>query len=53
MEEYKENNQKKIEIIEGDSKTLNISEVKDNLAFEVEQKQSPDKDKIVIPKKQN
>ena len=50
MEEYKDSNEKKkIEIVKGDSKDLNISEVKDNLAFESENKQSPKKGNIIIP----
>lgn len=52
MEEFK-NSSKKIKIVEGNSKDLNISEVKDNLAFESEQKQTPGRDTIVIPKNQN
>lgn len=51
MEEYKDNqNKKKIEIVEGDSNDLNISEVKDNLAFESENKQTPKKGNIIIPR---
>lgn len=48
MEEYKE--KKKIKIVEGDADDIEISEVKDNLAFEVENKKSPNKDNIIIPK---
>lgn len=40
---------KKIEIVQGDSKDLNISKVKDNLAFEVK-KDEQKKDNIIVPK---
>ena len=48
MEEYKEKKGKKIKIVEGDSKDLNISEVKDNLNFEVSKEKKPKH--IIIPK---
>lgn len=52
MEERSENTPKKqpkIEIITGDTTDLNISNVRDNLTFEVN-KEKPNKDEIVIPK---
>lgn len=50
MEEKNENeNNKKIEIVEGDLDDLNISKVKDNLAFEIEKKEQK-KDNIIVPK---
>ncbi|MBR3325154.1 MAG: hypothetical protein IKG14_03825 [Clostridia bacterium] len=48
MKEYKDN--KKIKIVEGDPDDIEISEVKDNLAFEVENKNTPKKGNIIIPK---
>ncbi|MBR3134027.1 MAG: hypothetical protein IKG56_01020 [Clostridia bacterium] len=48
MEEHNEN-EKKIEIVEGDPKDLNISKVKDNLAFEIKEKDQK-KDNIIVPK---
>ena len=51
MEEKNYNSDKKIEIVRGNSKELEISEVKDNLTFEVHKKNT-DKE-IVIPENQN
>ena len=49
MEEQKNtDNKKQIEIVKGDPKDLDISEVKDNLAFEIEDK-DPKKENIIIP----
>ena len=47
MEEKNENPKKKIEIVKGSSKDLNISEVRDNLAFENHEDNK--KNNIVIP----
>lgn len=53
MEEQENNDNKtKIEIVKGDPKDLDISEVKDNLAFEIEDK-DPKKEKIIIPEDKN
>ena len=49
MEERKDvEKDKNIEIVEGDLDDLNISDVKDNLAFEIEKKPQK-KDNIIIP----
>lgn len=40
---------KKIKIVEGDLDDLDISKVKDNLAFEIEKKETK-KDNIIVPK---
>lgn len=47
LEEKDENKKKKIEIIKGSSKDLNISEVRDNLTFE--NPKNNKKENIVIP----
>lgn len=47
LEEKDENKNKKIEIIKGSSKDLNISEVRDNLTFENHKENQ--KENIVIP----
>ncbi len=44
-----EKKEKKIKIIQGDSKELNISSVKDNLNFEVDNSKEK-KQNIIIPK---
>ena len=46
------NNGKKIKIIEGDSKELNISKVKDSLPFESSENCEKNKENIVVPKNQ-
>lgn len=51
MDESQNTPVKKIEIVEGHSKDLEISEVKDNLAFEIKQDDTSKKN-IVIPKNQ-
>lgn len=51
MDENEEKKDQKIEIIEGDSKDLEISDVKDNLAFEIKPEQEK-KQNIIIPKNQ-
>ena len=43
-----EKKEKKIKIIQGDSKELNISSVKDNLSFEVDNSKEK-KQNIIIP----
>lgn len=54
MKEEKDENiePKKIKIVKGDSKDLKISEVRDNLSFEVSEEKAK-KDNIIIPKNQN
>lgn len=47
LEEKYENKKKKIEIVKGSSKDLNISEVRDNLTFE--NPKDSKKENIVIP----
>lgn len=47
LEEKDESKNKKIEIIKGSSKDLNISEVRDNLTFENHKENQ--KENIVIP----
>ncbi len=47
IEENDKNKKKKIEIVKGSSKDLNISEVRDNLAFENHEDNK--KNNIVIP----
>lgn len=47
MEEKEENPKKKIEIVKGSSKDLQISEVRDNLTFENPKENK--KENIVIP----
>ena len=47
LEEKDENKNKKIEIVKGTSKDLNISEVRDNLTFE--NHENNQKENIVIP----
>ena len=49
MEEKEGKNNKKIEIIKGNSKDLEISEVKDNLTFEVSENNTKKKGEIIIP----
>ena len=46
------NNGKKIKIIEGNSKELNISKVKDSLPFESSENCEKNKENIVVPKNQ-
>lgn len=53
MEEFDNNEEKKnvkIEIVKGNPKDLNISEVKDNLTFEVVEEKN--NQKIIIPENQ-
>lgn len=50
--EKNENKPKKIKIVEGNSKDLNISPVQDNLIFEVTEDKKIDKKNIVIPQNQ-
>lgn len=54
MEEKKfdEKKDKKIEIVKGDGKELDISSVKDNLNFEIESDENKVKKNIIIPKNQ-
>lgn len=49
----KNKKKKKIEIVKGDHKNLKISDVKDNLNFEIEENKDVDKENIVIPENQN
>ena len=49
MEEKKNHDNKKIEIIKGISKDLKISDVKDNLTFEVHKNDATNNGDIVIP----
>ena len=51
MEEinYEKNNKKKkLEIVKGDRKNLKISDVKDNLNFEIEENKESKKENIII-----
>ncbi len=50
MEEKNESHKKKIEIVQGNPKDLNISDVKDNLVFEEHKNDTKKKGEIVIPK---
>ena len=49
MEEINDNKNKKIEIVKGKSKDLEISDVKDNLTFEVHDNKANKNGEIVIP----
>ena len=49
MEEKNDNKNKKIEIVKGKSKDLKISDVKDNLTFEVHKNDTRKNGDIVIP----
>ena len=53
MEEKKFDYNKKIEIVKGNSKNLEISDVKDNLTFEEHSSDSSKKGKIIIPQNSN
>lgn len=55
MKEENENDNKKIkiEIVKGNSKDLEISEVKDNLTFEVNENNPKKNGEIVIPENKN
>lgn len=50
--EENNNKPKKITIVEGNSKDLNISPVQDNLTFEVSEEKKIDENNIVIPQNQ-
>lgn len=50
--EENNNKPKKITIVEGNSKDLNISPVQDNLIFEVTEDKKIDEKNIVIPQNQ-
>ncbi len=50
MEEKESKKSNKIEIVKGHSKDLEISEVKDNLTFEVSKNNTTNKGNIIIPK---
>ena len=52
MEEKKDNEDKKIKIVKGKSKDLKISDVRDNLTFEVHENDTKNHGKIVIPENQ-
>lgn len=54
MEEknFNTNKNKKIKIVQGNGKDLDISGVKDNLSFEIESEENKTKKNIIIPKKQ-
>lgn len=47
------NKKKKIEIVKGDRKNLKISDVKDNLNFEIDENTGVKKENIVIPENQS
>ena len=49
MEEKKDEKNKKIEIVKGKSKDLNISDVKDNLTFEIHKNDTKEHGEIIIP----
>ena len=53
MEEEKDLKNNNIEIVTGHSKDLNISDVKDNLTFEVHKNETKKNGEIVIPSSQN
>ena len=53
MEEINENKDKKIKIVKGHSKDLEISDVKDNLTFEVHDNNTKKNGDIVIPENKN
>ena len=53
MEEKKDEKNKKIEIVKGDSKDLEISDVKDNLIFEVHKNNTKEHGEIIIPENKN
>lgn len=46
------NNNKRLQIVKGDSKTLNISKVKNSLPFEIKEDCESPKEKIIVPKNQ-
>lgn len=50
MEEKENDNNKEIKIVKGNAKDLKISEVKDNLTFEVHKNDAKKHGEIVIPK---
>ena len=50
MEESENKKNNKIEIVKGNSKDLDISDVKDNLTFEVSEDNIKKKGEIIIPK---
>lgn len=52
IEENNKTKPKKIKIIEGNSKDLNISTVQDNLTFEVTDEKKIDENNIIIPQNQ-
>lgn len=52
MIEHKDYKDDKIEIVKGNSKDLNISDVKDNLTFEVHDNDATKNGEIVIPENQ-
>ena len=50
VEENENTHEKKeIKIVEGDPKDLDISSVKDNLSFEIDEKSNEKKKNIIIP----
>ena len=51
-ENIENNNLKKLKIVKGDSKGLNISKVKDSLPFESDENLENPKENIVVPKNQ-
>ena len=53
MEEKNDNPNKKIKIVKGHSKDLVISDVKDNLTFEVHENTTKQNGEIIIPENQN
>lgn len=53
MEEKEEiKKSEKIKIIQGDSRNLNISDVRDNLTFEVHDNDATKKGEIIVPENQ-
>lgn len=52
MIEHKDYENDKIEIVKGNSKDLNISDVKDNLTFEVHDNKATKNGEIVVPENQ-
>lgn len=53
IDDKEKNSKKKLEIVKGNSKDLNISKVQDSLAFEAEENDEENKGKIVVPKNQD
>ena len=53
MDEETNNDEKKFEIVHGNSKDLNISEVKDNLTIEEHQNNVKKNGEVIVPTEQD